>query len=211
MALRKVRLEPVKPTRKQTIDREGVSTVSSIPDTRRTGNRSARALALVLVAAVASALGGCTQWRTEVVLTADFYRYDTVGIVAEMDRFEENLFIPLYMDAFPHQLIVERRDLETLLEELNVQSERIDADVRERIREISGIEALLYPYSERLIRSGRHVGSAFALKAIDMETGEITAALSVVGYGPRGDPASPEDAIRRGMRDLKREATKQRQ
>lgn len=113
---------------------------------------------------------GCVApitWRDTVVRPA-FAKYDKVAIWSRLERGQEELFIPLYMEAFPNQAVVERRDLETIIGEQDILPDRLDGSSRAKIRRILGVKAIVFP---------NYSGSQLSIKVIDTETGEIVACV----------------------------------
>lgn len=170
-----------------------------------------RALVL-LVAALLAGTAGCAT-TADVAVGPRFSTYRKVSIWPSfggadpggLQRSHEELFLPLYMDAFPQQALVERRDLQSIIGEQDILPERLDPESRAKIRRILGVEGIVFPnytpgYTPQL-----------AVKVIDTETGVITASLLVqqrakAGSQPRGDPV--HGLIRRAIAELKRASTK---
>jgi hypothetical protein len=61
-------------------------------------------------------------------------RFLIVAIIGQLSRDQIELFIPLYMKAFPNQAVVERRDLTTVLTEQNLRPDRLRTETRAKLR-----------------------------------------------------------------------------
>jgi len=154
-------------------------------------------LSATLILSAASA--GCAT-HADVCVRPQYHDYQKVAIWARLDRTAEELFIPLYMDAFPRQALVERRDLETVLDEQDILPERLDEQTRAKIRQVFGVEAIVFPNYTPAMRQ-------LAVKAIDTETGEIVAALVLTGSQGQNKRTHAEicaDLIRNAITQLQR-------
>jgi hypothetical protein len=116
-------------------------------------------------------LAGCVT-SANVSVRPSFERYDRVAILTKLTREQEELFLPMYMAAFPDQILVERRDVEAIIGEQDILPDRLDETSRAKIRKILGVKAIIYPNA-----SGRQL----SIKVIDTETGEISASVVVLG------------------------------
>jgi len=134
----------------------------------------------VLCAAFVLAPFACSSGSREVAVRKDFWLYDRVAIWSNLAREEEELFIPLYMKAFPHQTLVERRDINAVLGEQDILPDRLNESTRARLREVLGVKAIVYPT--------RGAGQ-MAIKVIDTETGAISASAIVRAGGADGGSA----------------------
>jgi len=151
-------------------------------------------MGLMLVALTGCSLVGIT--REDTVVRPVFTTYDRVAIWSRLPRAMEELFIPLYMEAFPEQDVVERRDLEALIEEQNLLPDRLDEKSRAKIRKLLGVKAIVFPH---------HSFNQVSVKVIDTETGEIVAsALSSHTYFSRD--RSNHLLIRRAIDSMKEKA-----
>jgi hypothetical protein len=164
-----------------------------------------------LFSVLLAAGGGCAT--TDVAVRPVFGTYGKVSVWPRfggpdpggLERSHEELFLPLYMAAFPRQALVERRDLEAVIGEQDILPDRLDEESRAKIRRILGVEAIVFPNYTG--------GSApqLAIKVIDTETGVIAAALVVQERAnqasrPTRDPVPR--LIRRAIRDLRRASEK---
>jgi len=116
---------------------------------------------------------GCST-TSEAVVRPQFATYDRVAILPHLTRAQEEYFLPLYLAAFPEHAVVERRDLEEALNEQELQPERLSEASRAKMKELFGVQAVVYPNY-----TSDEAGTRLALKVIDSETGEITAAILV--------------------------------
>jgi hypothetical protein len=152
---------------------------------------------LVLAAAAslpAGCAGGAGSAAVEVAATRQFDAYDRVAIWANLNRQDEELFIPLYMNAFPSQTLVERRDVEAILGEQDILPDRLDESTRARLRRILGVKALVYPSATT---------GQVAIKVVDTETGAISASVVVTGGGNLlNASATTRDRLRRAVAAL---------
>ena len=127
-----------------------------------------------------------------------FLAYDRVALWSSLSRETEDLFIPLYMDAFPGQTLVERRDVSAIIGEQDILPERLDEETRAKLRKILGVKAIVYPSA---------TGEAFAVKVIETDTGAITASVYVESGGTPGAGAKPvRQLVRQAIGALHTEA-----
>lgn len=135
---------------------------------------------------------GCAT--VDVASTSQFKSYDRVAIWTNLDRTDEELFVPLYMNAFPSQTLVERRDVQAVIGEQGILPDRLDEATRARIRKILGVKAIVYPTA---------TATQFAVKVIDTETGAIAAsALVEGGTSWYGSTYTTRDRIREAIASL---------
>jgi len=148
---------------------------------------------------VPSLLGGCAM-QVEKVARPSYKTYGRVAVLGELSRQQEELFVPVYMKAFPYQAVVERRDLEAIVGEQDLRPERLNEQTRARVRRILGVTALLYVnYTEG--KTGQ-----LSVKAVDTETGEIVANVLVTRLEPFiGDEVTDRRMIYRAVDELKSE------
>ena len=83
-----------------------------------------RQLGIPLAALAACVLVGCDM-HVESVSRQSFRLKGRVAILGQLSRDQMELFIPLYMKAFPHQALVERQDLDTVLNEQDLPADRL--------------------------------------------------------------------------------------
>jgi hypothetical protein len=143
-------------------------------------NESAHALLrrfCIASLALVIALAGCrsSSRGIEVDVRDEFLTYDRVALWSSLNRETEDYFIPLYMQAFPTQTLVERRDVSAIIGEQDILPERLDEATRAKLRKILGVKAIVYP---RAFKEG------FAIKVIQTETGAISASV----YADATDP-----------------------
>ena len=164
--------------------------------------RAVNIMALMLMVLSAPALCGC-KMHVEAVTRPAFSMKGRVGILGQLDRTQEELFTPLYMKAFPHQALVERRDLEQVIGEQDLAPERMKDETRANVRRILGVTAIVFPnYTEE--KPGQ-----LSIKVVDTESGEIVAAILVTRVEPWfGPKASDRMMIYKGVDALRREATR---
>ncbi|MEP0845899.1 MAG: hypothetical protein HRF50_03650 [Phycisphaerae bacterium] len=158
-------------------------------------------LALILTAGPA----GCAH-RADVAVRPEFIGYDKVAIWPRyeaaasdggLQRVHEELFLPLYMQAFPQHRIVERRDLQVVLGEQDFLPERLDPKLRAEVRRVYGVKAFVFPnYTPELAQ--------LAIKVIDTETGEIVAS-SVTKQTSDSEDASRHEVAEALIREAIRE------
>ena len=151
---------------------------------------------LGLVAVFAMSITGCV-YKDEVPTRSEFLRYKRVAIVPRLTRETEDLFLPLYMNHFPQQTVVERRDLGVAINEQDLLPGRLSAETRAKLKELFGVEAVVFPtyYSGNPNR--------VAIKVIDTETGTLSASVIVSGKDHWvGGGAAIDALIRRALRSL---------
>lgn len=147
--------------------------------------------ALVLIAS----LVGCGA-NVDVSVRPIFNGYEKVAIWPDqqtelgLQRIYEEVLLPRYMNAFPKQSIIDRRDLDPILGEQEFLPDRLDDETRAKIREIKGVEAIVAP------NYTAGPPSQLAVKVIDTETGENAAACVVLEDGKRGDESERAVAIK---------------
>ena len=131
------------------------------------------------------------------VVKKEFRSYKRVAVLTNMERSEEELFLPLYMKAFPDQSMVDRRDLTEIIGEQDMMPERMDAETRAKIKRIYGVEAIIYPnFSDK----------QFAIKVVDTETGVIVAATAV-SSNILSETIDKRKLIRQAVKSLKNESS----
>src|SRR2546421_711741 len=97
------------------------------------------AVMFLLVNAAALLVGCRSSTRgIEVDVRDDFLTYDRIALCSTLNRETEDFFIPLYMQAFPTQTLVERRDVSTVTGEQDLLPERLDEATRAKLRKILG-------------------------------------------------------------------------
>lgn len=166
--------------------------------------RAGWAAQVSLIFALALAVSGCAM-TGPVAVRPEFRTYKKIAIFPQLSRTQEELFIPLYMAAFPDQTLVERRDLLPILGEQDMLPERMNDETRAKIRRIFGVEIIVYPsYTAGC-------PSQLAVKAIDTETGAIVAAIVVSDNNTQPGRGLPDRVlIRPAIGGLKAEAAKTR-
>jgi len=150
--------------------------------------RSTVAILMLMIAMVA----GC-QTSTpgiEVNVRDDFLTYDRIALVSTLNRETEDFFIPLYMNAFPSQTLVERRDVNAVIGEQDLLPERLNEETRAKLRRILGVKAIVYPRSFK---------EGFAIKVIQTETGAIAASAYVDATNPIFGGASVNTLVRKAI------------
>ncbi len=155
-----------------------------------------RSFALCTIAMIATllfSLGGCASRDpgVEVDVRPEFLLHDRVALwPVPMPRPTEDFFIPLYMAAFPNQVVVERRDVAAVIGEQDVLPERLNETTRAKLRKILGVKAILY---------SSITDDGFAIKVIDTDTGAITASVFVYADDPKGSPIPMQDLVRHAI------------
>ncbi len=147
-------------------------------------------LAGVWLIAISFALFGCSTTQTEVSARSRFAEYERVAILSHLSRVDEGYFLPKYMQAFPNQTVVERRDLIEVFREQDLEPDRLDPETRANLLQIFGVEGILYPSfggdaknssnAEEGTEAKSGNDSQFSIKIIDTSTGEISAAVLIV-------------------------------
>ena len=120
--------------------------------------------------------GGCIH--TNSAVQPVFNRYDRVAILGELDRETETLLLEAWKEAFPSQILVERREFAAAVGTENLCPDRLNRATRTKLRKQFGVKALVYP---NLASSSRKRFAAMstrrlALKVVDTETGHTVAA-----------------------------------
>ena len=151
--------------------------------------------ALVLLIMLATMfVGGCSSPSAETAVRTPFLSHDRVAIVANLPREHEEFFIPYYMNSFPWQRLVERRDVVEVIDEQDLLPERLNEETRARLREILGVKGIVYPSASP---------GQFAIKVVDTQTAEITASTIVSGKNLwSGDPLDDRRLIREAISSI---------
>lgn len=160
-----------------------------------------RQLGVPLVALAACVLVGCSM-HVESVSRQSFSLKGRVAILGQLSRDQMELFIPLYMKAFPHQALVERQDLVTVIREQDLPQRRLRPETHAKLRRILGVTAIVYPnYTPK-------DPGQLSIKVIDTESGEIVAAILVTREVEPclGTRASVRKMIYKGVDALRTEA-----
>ena len=154
-------------------------------------------IAVLALAGVAMPAGCSYSRGVDVVVRPQFLSYDRVALWSSLSRETEDLFIPLYMDAFPGQSLVERRDVSAIIGEQDILPERLDEETRAKLRKILGVKAIVYPSA---------TNEAFAVKVIETDTGAITASVYVESGGAKTDAKPLKQLVREAIAALRTEA-----
>jgi hypothetical protein len=159
----------------------------------------------IALAALAACLTlGCSGMHVEAVSRPSLSMHGRVAIIGQLSRDQIELFLPLYMKAFPDQAVVERRDLTTVLTEQNLRPDRLRAETRAKLRRLLGVTAIVYPNF-----TATDPGQ-LSIKVIDTESGEIVAAILVTREVEPwlGTTASVRKMIYKGIDALRKEAAR---
>jgi len=166
-------------------------------------------IGMTLIMLLPGGLVGCSKMHVESVARSSFRIKGRVAILGQLTRVQEELFTPLYMKAFAHQALVERRDIDRIIGEQDLSPDRLREETRAKIRRILGVTAIVYPnYTET--NPGQ-----LSIKVIDTETGEIVAAILVTKIQPWLGPKATDrlmiykgiDALRRQTRRIANDST----
>lgn len=164
------------------------------PRPARTARGGGALWPLLLLLTTALGLTACSTPSAETAVRTAFITHDRVAIVANLPREHEEFFIPYYMNSFPRQTLVERRDVTEVIDEQDLLPERLNDETRARLREILGVKAIVYPSAST---------GQFAIKVVDTATAEITASTIVSGRKLwSGDPLDDRRLIRMAIEAL---------
>jgi len=161
------------------------------------GQRHFRGFAFALIGAGCLS-AGCSD--THATARPDFSSCDRVAILCSaLTRDKEEVFIPLYMDAFPNQHLVDGRDVQAIVgDEAMTQGQTPDEQTRSKLLRSLGVKAIVYPSD---------TGRQFAIKVIDTKTGEILAAVVISGHEVwSGDNLGYKDLVEKAIGALKDKA-----
>ena len=157
-------------------------------------------VARVVFGACMLGLAGCSM-HIEPVVRPSYRMHGRVAILGDLSRNQEELFVPLYMKAFPYQALVERRDLSSIIGEQDLSPERLRNETRAKLKQILGVSAIVYP------RYTDGAEGQLSVKVIDTESGEIVAAVLVTKRHPFvGKEATDRRMIYRAIDALRSEA-----
>lgn len=144
-----------------------------------------------LIEAIAALLfisvSGCHPYiRTIAAVTPEFSAYEKVAILWQSNRenIYEDFFLSYWMDAFPEQMIVERKELVKIIHEQDLLPGRLNEETRARIRRTLGVSALILVNLSVQKKDRRIISSEvkdLTIKIIDTETGLIS--VSAVSQG----------------------------
>ncbi len=126
---------------------------------------------LLILAIVMSQLAGCVS-SSLIAVRPEFSDYDRVAIWANLPRTDEEVFIPLYMIAFPEQEVIERRDLQSIISNDDVLPDELSKAELDEIRQLLGVQAIVYPHATE---------TQLAIKVIDTDSGAISVSAVVSG------------------------------
>jgi hypothetical protein len=123
--------------------------------------------------------------NTSVTVTPGFSRYRKVALLWQNGKsnIHENLFLTNWMNSFPNQTVIERKEISKIIREQDLLPGRLNDRTRARMREILGVDALILVifYSEyRGFLAPRRIVD-LSIKVVDAETGVIT--VSAVSQG----------------------------
>ncbi len=166
-------------------------------------HRRARVVGVALCLMAVVCVAGC-KMHVEAVSRPAYRLKGRVAVLGTLLRAHEELFIPLYMKAFPYQTLVERRDLLEIINEQDLSPERLREETRAKIRRILGVTAIVYP------NFTDEPPGQLSIKVIDTESGEIVAAVLITRENEPllGPKASPRRMIYKGVDALRVEANR---
>ena len=145
-------------------------------------------------------MAGCSM-HIEPVVRPSYRMHGRVAILGDLSRSQEELFIPLYMKAFPYQALIERRDLSSIIGEQDLSPEGLRKETRAKLKRTLGALALVYPH----YTDGAE--GQLSVKVIDTESGEIVAAVLVTKRHPFvGKEATDRKMIYKAIDALRSEA-----
>jgi len=152
---------------------------SKAAEKTRPGNGCIRLASLILMGVVGLAgygilLPGCSTTHAEATARSPYAGYRRVAIISNLTRRQEEYFIPHYMQSFPTQALVERRDLNTLIDEHDSSLDDLTREKRTALAEF-GVEGIIYPH----FSDNPEAPQQFSIKIIDTKTGEIVAAVLI--------------------------------
>jgi hypothetical protein len=143
-------------------------------------------------------MAGCHSYGHGLaVVRPEFLTYDRVALWSSLSRETEDFFIPTYMQSFPNQLMVERRDVSAIIGEQDMLPERLNEETRAKLRRILGVKAILFPSVTK---------DGFAMKAIETETGAITASVFVDANDKVIGAVPMQELVRRAVSSLRSRA-----
>lgn len=126
--------------------------------------------------------------NTSVTVKPGFSRYRKVALIWQNGGTDiyETFFLTNWMDSFPNQTLIERKEISKIIREQDLLPGRLNNRTRARIREVLGVDALIlvifYGEFRRYLLPSRIVD--LSIKVVDTETGVIT--VSAVSQGKHG-------------------------
>jgi len=153
------------------------------------------AASLIMIGISAGLNAGCASPKVEAAATrAELHNYSRLAVLG-LNIQEESLFIAEYMNRFPQQTFVERRDLEALLSEQDLLPGRLNDETRAKLKRVLGVEAIVLADS--------YPGRSLTVRVVDSETGSIVAQAVLTGKAAigTGNASSPE-MIRKAVKAL---------
>jgi len=158
------------------------------------------AFALMMIMAIGFILPGCSTTHAEATARSPYAGYQKVAIVNQLSREQEEYFIPKYMQAFPTQSLVERRDLNTVIDENEKFPDKLPPEKLAKLAAF-GVEAIIYPHFTEVTDTS----DQFSIKVIDTHTGEIVAAVLIT---PKSvwlhDDATQRDMMKTAIHELEK-------
>lgn len=141
----------------------------------------------------------CCNIKTTAAVKLYFSSYEKVAIIWQDDSgfIYETLFLSYWMENFPKQTLVERKELLEVIREQDLLRGRLNEETRARLRMVLGVNAIVVAHfnlkeKTRLLDERR---SDLSIKVIDTETGEISA--SAISQGnPRCNNSIIIEAVR---------------
>lgn len=148
-------------------------------------HRASRIRCLILAFVFLMLTTHCCGIRTTASVKRKLSMYKKTAIIwqGKSDPLHETLFLSYWMDNFPNQTILERKELPKLIREQNFLRRRIDSATRTHVREILGVDAIIIVrfLTKRRNQFYEETYSDLTIKILDTRTGEISA--SVISKG----------------------------
>ncbi len=155
-------------------------------------NRISIVICLITIICVFFLNTGCCRINTSVSVKPNFKNYKRTAIFwhSRDDKFYETLFLTFWLENFPEQTIVERKELSKVMKEQDVLRRRLNENTRAQMHEILGVQALIL--AEFNLKKKRRILTEteitdFNIKILDAETGEIAASAFSNGYSRCND------------------------
>ncbi len=155
-------------------------------------NRISKAICLTATICLLVLISDCCRINTSVSVKPNFKDYKRTAIFwhSRGENFYETLFLTFWLENFPEQTLVERKELSKVIREQDLLRRRINKNTRVELHRLLGVEALII--AEFNLKKRKRILienelTDFNIKVLDAETGEIAASAISNGYSRCND------------------------
>lgn len=140
---------------------------------------------VIMVAVLAAIITDCCGIQTTASVKPILAVYEKTAIIwkGNDESFLETLFLSFWMETFPNQIIVERKDISKVISERDLLKWRLRETTRARLQRILKVDAIVIAHFliEKRRISVEESNSNLTIKIIDTKTGEISASAISTG------------------------------